>query len=106
MEPKWCPEDPLETPWTHFGRFGGDLGAPRALRGCSRDLPGTLHGRSGTLRGHPGDPWERFFEFCSDFGGVLGGGVEMSTFLDGFGVDLSALFGCFFVRFFSDFARS
>ena len=61
MEPKWCPEGPSETPWTHSGRFGGDLGAPRALRGCSRDLPGTLHGRSGTLRGHPGDPWERLF---------------------------------------------
>ena len=34
-----------------------------------------------------------FLELCSDFGGVLGGGVEMSTFLDGFGVDVSLIFG-------------
>ena len=68
--------------------------------GGSGDLPGTLWGRSGgsrgalgTLRGHSWDPWKRFFELCSDFGGVLGGGVEMSTFLDGFGVDVSLICG-------------
>ena len=54
----------------------------------------------------PGTSGSGFFEFCSDFGGVLGGGLEMSTFLDGFGVDVAALFGCFFVRFFSNVARS
>ena len=73
------------------------------LQGPPGDAPRSLGDPPGTPLGTPGSG---FFEFCSDFGGVLGGGVEMSTFLDGFGVDVSALFGCFVARFFSNVARS
>ena len=64
------------------------------LQGPPGDAPRSLGDPPGTP---PGTPGSGFFEFCSDFGGVLGGGVEMSTFLDGFGVDFSAVVGLIIV---------
>ena len=50
-----------------------------ALRGRSGGALETSQGRSGVS--------------LSDFGGVLGGGIEMVTFLDGLGVYFSLFFG-------------
>ena len=79
--------------WTRWGLRGRSGGAPETSQGRSGVARGALGELSGPSGDTPGTPESVFFELCSDFGGVLGGGVEMSTFLDGFGVEFSLFFG-------------
>ena len=73
--------------WTRWALRGRSGGAPETSQGRSGVARGALGELSGPSGDTPGTPESGFVEFCGDFGGVLGGGVEMSTFLDGFGVE-------------------
>ena len=84
---------PPELCWTRWALRGRSGGAPETSQGRSGVSLGALGELAGPSGDTPGTPESVFFELCSDFGGVLGGGVEMSTFLDGFGVYFSLIFG-------------
>ena len=86
----WSSPELCWTRWALRGRSGGAPETSRGRSGVARGALGELSGPSGDT---PGTPESGFFEFCRDFGSVLGGGVEMSTFLVVFGVDFSILFG-------------
>ena len=80
---------PPELCWTRW-RSGGSPETSQGRSGVSLGALGELSGPSGDT---PVTPESVFFEFCSDFGGVLGGGIDMNTFLDGFRVYFSLFFG-------------
>ena len=83
---------PPELCWTRWALRGRSGGAPEVSQGRSgvaREALGELSGPSGDT---PGTPDSGCFDYCKDPVCVLGGGAEVSTFLDGFGVDLSVVF--------------
>ena len=88
---------PPELCWARWALRGRSGGAPETSQGRSGVSLGALGELSGPSGDTPGTPESVFFEFCSDFGGVLGGGIDMNTFLDGFCVYFSLFFGGFIV---------
>ena len=75
---------PPELCWTRWALRGRSGGAPETSQGRSGVARGALGDLSGPSGDTPGIPKSVFVEFCSDCGGVLGGGIDMNTFLGGF----------------------